>query len=82
MNISIINQTIYPGPESVCGNDSRWLGTEWRSSVIHAVLVFEAKEGVNVDHFRRLLLKRVIPLYPRLTQRLVGHGHPPFSIHL
>ncbi|KAK6643616.1 hypothetical protein RUM43_005126 [Polyplax serrata] len=59
------------GPESVCGNDSRWLGTEWRSSVIHAVLVFEAKEGVNVDHFRRLLLKRVIPLYPRLTQRLI-----------
>lgn len=69
------------GPESVRGNDSRWLGTAWHASVIHAVLVFETKDGLNVDHFRHLLLTRVIPHYPRLKRRPVslplsaGIGH-------
>jgi hypothetical protein len=59
------------GPESVRGNDGRWLGSAWRCSVIHAVLIFEAGAGLDVTHLRNLLLSRVIPLYPRLTRRPV-----------
>ncbi|XP_069678305.1 uncharacterized protein [Periplaneta americana] len=59
------------GPESVRGNDGRWLGSAWRYSVIHAVLIFEAGAGLDVTQLRHLLLTRVIPLYPRLTRRPV-----------
>jgi hypothetical protein len=59
------------GPESVRGNDGRWLGSAWRYSVIHAVLIFEAGSGLDVTHLRKLLLTRVVPLYPRLTRRPV-----------
>ncbi|KAJ9601031.1 hypothetical protein L9F63_000766 [Diploptera punctata] len=68
-------------PESVRGNDGRWLGSAWRYSVIHAVLIFEAGAGLDVTHLRNLLLTRVVPLYPRLTRRPVslplsaGAGH-------
>ncbi|XP_023701510.1 uncharacterized protein LOC111861300 isoform X2 [Cryptotermes secundus] len=69
------------GPESVRGNDGRWLGSAWRYSVIHAVLIFEAGAGLDVTHLRKILLTRVVPLYPRLTRRPVplplsaGAGH-------
>nr|CAD7200970.1 unnamed protein product [Timema douglasi] len=69
------------GPESIRGNDGRWLGSAWRSSVIHAVLIFEAGAGLDVALLRHLLLTRVVPLYPRLTRRPVplplsaGAGH-------
>lgn len=59
------------GPESVRGNDGRWLGSAWRYSVIHAVLIFEAGAGLDVTLLRKLLLTRVVPLYPRLTRRPV-----------
>ncbi|XP_063232252.1 uncharacterized protein LOC134536464 [Bacillus rossius redtenbacheri] len=68
-------------PERVRGNDGRWLGSAWRRSVIHAVLVFEAGSGLDVAQLRRLLMERVVPLYPRLTRLPVplplsaGAGH-------
>nr|CAD7394682.1 unnamed protein product [Timema cristinae] len=51
------------GPESIRGNDGRWLGSAWRSSVIHAVLIFEAGAGLDVALLRHLLLTRVVPFW-------------------
>lgn len=61
------------------GNDCRWLGTAWRCSVLHAVLVFDCQ--LEVGMLQQLLLTRVLSTYPRLTHRLhklplsAGAGH-------
>ncbi|XP_075234968.1 uncharacterized protein LOC142332412 [Lycorma delicatula] len=67
---SNINSSTSGGLESMRGNDSRWLGTSWQCSVLHAVLMFETP--LEVSTLQQLLLSRVVPVYPRLTRRPVS----------
>lgn len=71
------------------GNDCRWLGSAWRCSVLHAVLVFDSH--IEVTTLRQLILSRIVPLYPRLTRRpfklpvFAGSGHcwlPDTNFHI
>uniref|UniRef100_A0A1B6C173 diacylglycerol O-acyltransferase n=1 Tax=Clastoptera arizonana TaxID=38151 RepID=A0A1B6C173_9HEMI len=77
------------GVESMTGNDSRWLGSAWKSSVLHAILVFDSH--IEVSTLRNLVLTRVVPLYPRLTRQpfklplFAGSGHcwlPDTNFHI
>lgn len=60
-------------------NEIRWLGNSWRHSTVFAIFILDSE--IELRFLQQMIINKVLPQYPRLTEKpvvltnLFGNSH-------